>query len=94
MNTYDSLLDAVCWNSQGLVPAIAQDWESGEVLMLAWMNREALACTLTEQRAVYWSRSRNALWHKGEESGNVQNLKTLKLVCDNDTVLMQVEQIG
>mgnify|MGYP001577415951 CR=1 FL=1 len=62
--------------------------------MLAWMNREALACTLTEQRAVYWSRSRNALWHKGEESGNVQNLKTLKLDCDKDTVLMQVEQIG
>lgn len=82
------------WNEQGLVPAIAQDWQTGEVLMLAWMNRESLELTVREQRAVYWSRSRSALWRKGEESGHVQQLKELRIDCDADTVLMKVEQIG
>ena len=82
------------WNEQDLVPAIAQDWQTGEVLMLAWMNREALALTLSEKRAVYWSRSRKALWRKGEESGNVQRLRELRIDCDADTVLVKVEQVG
>ncbi len=89
-----ALLDQVAWNDQGLVPAIAQDAESGVILMMAWMNREALALTLQEGRAVYWSRSRGALWRKGESSGHVQNLKEIRLDCDGDTVLMKVEQIG
>ena len=82
------------WNDQGLVPAIAQDWQTGEVLMLAWMNREALELTVQEERAVYWSRSRGALWRKGEESGHVQKLRELRVDCDADTVLMKVEQVG
>ena len=82
------------WNEQGLVPAIAQDWQTGEVLMLAWMNREALELTVREERAVYWSRSRGALWRKGEESGHVQKLRELRVDCDADTVLMKVEQVG
>ncbi len=86
--------ERVLWNEQGLVPAIAQDWQSGEVLMLAWMNAEALKLTLSEQRAVYWSRSRGALWRKGESSGHVQQLHELRIDCDGDTVLMKVEQVG
>ena len=82
------------WNEQGLVPAIAQDWHSGEVLMLAWMNPQSLALTLSEGRAIYWSRSRQALWRKGERSGNVQQLRELRVDCDADTVLLKVEQIG
>jgi phosphoribosyl-AMP cyclohydrolase len=82
------------WNQQGLVPAIAQDHATGEILMLAWMNREALECSVAEGRAVYWSRSRQKLWRKGEESGNVQLLRELRLDCDNDTLLLKVEQIG
>lgn len=82
------------WNEQGLVPAIAQDWQSGEVLMLAWMNPESLELSVREGRAVYWSRSRQALWRKGEESGHVQKLKELRIDCDADTVLMKVEQVG
>ncbi len=82
------------WNDQGLVPAIAQDWQTGEVLMLAWMNREALELTVSEGRAVYWSRSRQGLWRKGEESGHVQILKALRIDCDTDAVLLQVEQLG
>jgi phosphoribosyl-AMP cyclohydrolase len=82
------------WNEQGLVPAIAQDWKTGEVLMLAWMNQEALEHTVREGRAIYWSRSRNKLWRKGEESGNVQLLKELRIDCDADTVLLKVEQVG
>jgi len=89
-----SLTEQIKWNEQGLVAAIAQDWQSGEVLMLAWMNAESLELTLREQRAVYWSRSRGALWRKGEESGNVQHLKELRVDCDGDTILMQVEQVG
>jgi phosphoribosyl-AMP cyclohydrolase len=88
------LTDTIKWNSDGLVPAIAQDWQTGEVLMMAWMNREALALTVSEQRAIYWSRSRQALWRKGEESGNVQQLKELRIDCDADTVLIKVEQLG
>jgi phosphoribosyl-AMP cyclohydrolase len=89
-----TLTQQIQWNDQGLVPAIAQDWQTGEVLMLAWMNREALESTLHEGRAVYWSRSRGRLWRKGEESGNVQQLKELRIDCDADTVLMKVEQVG
>lgn len=94
MTEPSALLRDIHWNEQGLVPAIAQDWHSGEVLMLAWMNSEALALTIAEGRAIYWSRSRQALWRKGEESGHVQKLKELRLDCDADTVLMKVEQVG
>jgi len=89
-----ALAQDIQWNDQGLVPAIAQDWQTGEVLMLAWMNREALELTVSEGRAVYWSRSRQGLWRKGEESGHVQKLKALRIDCDTDTVLLQVEQLG
>jgi phosphoribosyl-AMP cyclohydrolase len=89
-----ALLQEIHWNEQGLIPAIAQDWQTGEVLMLAWMNRDALQLTIDEGRAIYWSRSRQALWRKGEESGHVQHLKELRIDCDADTVLMKVEQIG
>lgn len=88
------LLQAINWNEQGLVPAIAQDWQTGEVLMLAWVNSESLQLTIDEGRAVYWSRSKQAIWRKGEESGNVQHLKELRIDCDADTVLMKVEQVG
>ena len=87
-------LDSIAWNADGLVPAIAQDATSGAVLMLAWMNRESLALTLREQRAVYWSRSRGRLWRKGEESGHVQRLIDIRLDCDGDTLLLKVEQAG
>lgn len=90
----NDFLDQVTWNSDGLVPAIAQDAESGQILMVAWMNREALKLTVSENRAIYWSRSRQKLWRKGEESGNVQPLKELRIDCDNDVILMQVEQLG
>ncbi len=87
-------LDQVKWNDAGLVAAIAQDVHSGRVLMMAWMNREALELTVSEQRAVYWSRSRNALWRKGESSGHTQTLHDIALDCDGDAILMQVEQIA
>jgi len=87
-------LEQLKWNSDGLVPAIAQDHQSGEVLMLAWMNREALQLTSAQGRAVYWSRSRQRLWFKGEESGHIQALHEIRLDCDADVVLLQVEQIG
>jgi len=87
-------LNEVPWNEHGLVAAIAQDAESGKVLTLAWMNREALAQTVQRGEAVYWSRSRNKLWRKGEESGNVQKVRELRLDCDADAVLLQVEQAG
>jgi phosphoribosyl-AMP cyclohydrolase len=90
----DSLLSEIRWNGDGLVAAIAQDWQSGQVLMLAWMNAEALRLTLEEGRAVYWSRSRGAIWRKGESSGNVQVLHDLRLDCDGDTLLLSVEQRG
>ncbi len=94
MTTDTTLLGQVRWNEQGLVPAIAQDAESGEVLMMAWMNREALSTTVAEGRAVYYSRSRQALWRKGESSGHVQVLHDIRLDCDGDTILLKVEQIG
>jgi phosphoribosyl-AMP cyclohydrolase len=80
--------------SNGLIPAIAQDAESGDVLMLAWMNREAFEETVRTGRAVYFSRSRNRLWRKGEESGNVQEVVAVHIDCDGDTVLLKVRQIG
>ena len=88
------VLNHINWNDQGLVPAIAVDDVTGRVLMLAWMNRDALEATITERRAVYFSRSRKKLWRKGEESGHVQNLKELRVDCDADTILMRVEQVG
>lgn len=87
-------LDAVKWNADGLVPAVAQEATTGKVLMLAWMNRDALAATFKEGRAVYWSRSRAALWRKGEESGHVQQIRDIRLDCDNDAILLVVEQRG
>jgi phosphoribosyl-AMP cyclohydrolase len=87
-------LDEVQWTEDGLVPVIAQDAESGEILMFAWMNREALAMTVREGRAVYWSRSRGRLWPKGEESGHVQWVKDIRLDCDKDVVLLKIEQVG
>ena len=87
-------LDAVKWDEDGLIPAIAQDHKTGRILMMAWMNREALQLTVQEGRGIYWSRSRQRLWRKGEESGNVQQLHELRLDCDADVVILQVEQIG
>jgi len=87
-------LNMVKWSDEGLVPAIAQDARDGTVLMVAWMNREALALTASEGRAVYWSRSRHKLWRKGEESGHEQLVKEIRLDCDNDVVMLQVEQRG
>ncbi len=94
MTESSALATEIRWNEQGLIPAIAQDWQTGEVLMLAWMNSDALRLTIDEGRAIYWSRSRKALWRKGEESGHVQRLKELRIDCDADTVLMKVEQVG
>lgn len=90
----DAYLDTIAWNEQGLIPAIAQDFDTGEILMVAWMNRESLALTVSEQRAIYWSRSRQKLWRKGEESGHVQRIHDIRLDCDNDVLLLKVEQIG
>ena len=87
-------LDRVRWNEQGLVPVIAQDAKTRDVLVLAWMNRESLALTRAEGRAVYWSRSRAKLWRKGEESGHVQRVREMRLDCDSDAVLLLVEQVG
>lgn len=87
-------LQQIAWNSDNLVPAIAQDYQSGEILMMAWMNPEALALTVAEQRAIYYSRSRQKLWRKGEESGHVQQLHDIRLDCDNDVILLKVEQLG
>ena len=90
----NTFLDQIKYDAQGLVPAIAQDWRTGEVLMMAWMNRESLSLTVDEGRAIYWSRSRQKLWRKGESSGHVQELKELQLDCDADVVLLKVEQVG
>jgi phosphoribosyl-AMP cyclohydrolase len=87
-------LDEVKWDAQGLVPAIAQEVGTNDVLMFAFMNREALARTAESGEAVYWSRSRGRLWHKGEESGHIQKVHELRLDCDNDVVLLKVEQLG
>lgn len=90
----DNLTAAIRWDDKGLVPAIAQDAVTGEVLMVAWMNAEALQLTVAEGRAIYWSRSRGKLWRKGEASGHIQRLVELQLDCDSDVVLLRVEQIG
>ena len=90
----EAWLDEIKWTEDGLVPAIAQDAATGKVLMFAWMNREALAETLASGKAVYWSRSRGKLWRKGEASGHEQIVKEMRLDCDADVVLMQIEQRG
>lgn len=87
-------LENVQYNADGLVPAIAQDTETGSVLMMAWMNAEALSATLETRRGTYWSRSRQKLWVKGESSGNVQHVKSVYVDCDGDTVLLIVDQTG
>ena len=90
----DAWLDEVSWDNDGLVPAIAQDAADGRILMMAWMNREALRLTAQQGLAVYWSRSRKKLWHKGEESGHQQKVSEIRLDCDNDVVVLQVQQSG
>ena len=87
-------LDEIAWNGDGLVPAIAQDADSGEVLTLAWMNRDALSRTAETLLAHYWSRSRGRLWQKGEQSGHLQRVREIRIDCDNDAVLLLVEQVG
>src|SRR6476660_983313 len=90
----DSWLNKVNWAQDGLVPAIAQESAGGRVLTLAWMNREALQKTMQTGEAHYWSRSRKRIWHKGEESGHVQKVKSIRLDCDEDVILLEVEQLG
>ena len=87
-------LDEVPWDGQGLVPVVTQEFSTGRVLTLAWMNREALAETAQSGEAVYWSRSRKKLWRKGEESGHKQKVRELRLDCDSDAVLLRVDQVG
>ncbi len=87
-------LDKVNWDSEGLVPVIAQDYKTGKVLMFAWMNREALQLTEDTQQAVYFSRSRNKLWRKGEESGHTQSVHEIRIDCDEDVILLRIEQVG
>lgn len=95
MNAAEPWLEAVRWDdATGLVPAIAQDATSHRVLTLAWMNREALAATVASGRVHYWSRSRRRLWSKGETSGHVQQVKEIRIDCDSDAILLQVEQVG
>ena len=94
MTETPSWLDEVPWNEQGLIPAIAQDAASGRILMVAWMNRESLELTSRDNQAVYWSRSRNRLWRKGEESGHVQSVVEIRLDCDADAILLRVQQAG
>lgn len=89
-----SWLDEIRWDEKGLAPAIAQDAQTGRILMVAWMNRESLAQTAEKGEAIYWSRSRGKLWHKGEESGHVQKVKEIRLDCDEDVIVLQVEQQG
>ena len=90
----EAWLDAVKWTNDGLVPVVAQDAGDGKVLMVAWMNREALQLTAQGGKAVYWSRSRKKLWHKGEESGHQQSVQEIRLDCDNDVIVLKVEQQG
>ncbi len=87
-------LNQLRWDDKGLIPAIAQDHLSGKILMVAWMNKEALQLTAEQGHAVYWSRSRNKLWHKGEESGHQQVIRDIRLDCDEDVILLSVEQKG
>ena len=90
----DNWLDQIKWTDDGLVAAIAQDAETGRVLMFAWMNRQSLKMTAESGEAVYYSRSRQKLWHKGEESGHTQKVRSLRLDCDGDVIIMQIEQTG
>ena len=90
----ENWLDQIRFNAEGLIPAIAQDAASGRVLMMAWMNREALRLTAEKSEAVYWSRSRGKLWHKGEQSGHVQQVQEIRFDCDEDVILLKVEQKG
>jgi phosphoribosyl-AMP cyclohydrolase len=90
----DAWLNRIKWSDDGLVPAIAQDAETGRVLMVAWMNRDALQLTAEKSEAVYWSRSRGKIWHKGEESGHIQKVREIRLDCDSDVILLQIEQQG
>ncbi len=89
-----SWLDEINWDASGLVPAIAQEHGTGKILMVAWMNREALQLTNDTKQAVYWSRSRNKLWRKGEESGHSQKVHEIRVDCDEDVILLSVEQVG
>jgi len=90
----DNFIENIIWDENDLLPVVAQDAISGRILMVAWMNREALALTVKEQRAVYWSRSRKKLWRKGEESGHIQHIKEIRLDCDSDVLALKVEQSG
>ena len=90
----ERIIDGLTFDQAGLIPTIAQQFDSGEVLMLAWMNRDAISASLTEGRAVYWSRSRAALWRKGETSGQTQELKEMRWDCDADTILLLVDHTG
>ena len=87
-------LNEINWDKDGLVPAIAQETGTGKILMMAWMNRESLELSVNEGRAIYWSRSRGKLWRKGEDTGHVQTIKDIRLDCDNDVILLEVEQLG
>lgn len=89
-----SWLDEINWDANGLVPVIAQEHDTGDVVMFAWMNREALQLSADTKQAVYWSRSRNRLWRKGEESGHVQKIHEIRLDCDEDVILLKIEQVG
>lgn len=89
-----AFIEQIKWNDDGLAPAIAQDYQTGEILMMAWMNPESLQLTVNEQRAIYWSRSRQKLWRKGESSGHVQELHDIYIDCDNDVILLKVNQLG
>lgn len=90
----DLWLNKISWSEEGLVPVIAQDANTGSVLMMAWMNLEAVKRTIQSGEAIYWSRSRKKLWHKGEESGNIQRVQEIRLDCDGDAILIKVEQVG
>lgn len=94
MMTQTDWLDRIKWDANGLIPAIAQEIGSNQILMVAWMNRESLTRTVACGQAVYWSRSRKKLWHKGEESGHFQKVHRIRLDCDDDVLLLQVEQVG
>ncbi len=89
-----SWLEQIAWDANGLVPAIAQDAATKDILMVAWMNRDALSETISTSRGVYWSRSRSKLWRKGEESGHIQHVKEVRLDCDNDVILLFIDQVG
>ncbi len=94
MSTLAQILPHIKWDADGLIPAIAQEFETGEILMFAWMNAASLALSIETQQAVYYSRSRQKLWVKGEESGHAQNIREIYTDCDNDVILLKVEQVG